>query len=310
MTEKQVLTKKEAKAHMEEIETFIATLPYEGETVLEKAGKRETMLSELMAKKAHEYYVNEVDMRLQPEKLDSVQHDLSEEIDVLEHRLNVYKETATPKEAYFNILKDRSLQKNTPYVMYAGNYVYEVVKDIYEQGAFKTLEIHVSQDSANRLPVVVLEFAHKYRWGVKDHLNDSQKGHWFMFPNMVHDIPLSTLRHSNYSARNFERTLEHIQKVKEDIEKIEAGRKKYKRRYFFLPHIKKRVDNNCDTLIERQKQRLVRDYSELLNEYEAIVDQSPEEWDNQKETITNEMLQMIALLKDRLGLEITTDLDE
>lgn len=304
------LTKASAGAFLDELGLHLATLPFEGKTAYEHAAERETMIDNLMAKQAETYHYNELIQGKADDKIASFEANITDSIELIEKRLAVYKETQTPKEAYFNILDDKALGQMDAYMAYASTYVYAVVKDILDAHSFKHVHLKVSKDVTNRLPTVVLSFAGNHGWGVNDPDNDYQKTFWFLYPTRPHYIPLSTLKRGEPASRDFERTQEHVKKVLADCDTLSANRTKYKRRFFMLPHIRRRIDRNIDWLLNQKTQKLIRLFNSLTESHSQMEDLSEKDVEGFAADAQDEIKRVASLLHDALGVTITTDLDD
>lgn len=309
-TESTHLTKVEAEKFLDQLEMYMATLPYEGKTALEHASERKTMIDDLMSTQADTYYYNELLKETSKEKKAKTDSDIGLAIATLEKQLQTYKQTTSAKEAYFNILDDQELATMRPYVEYGGTHVYDTLKDITDTHAFKHVRLRPSNEYSNRLPSVVLEFVGNFSWSVQDPDNDHGKRHWFLSPRSEQTILLSTLTRGEPGARDFERTSKQVGAIQSYFVEVSAKRTKYKRAFFFLPHIKRRIDENVNESFDSKTQKLIRVYNDLVRAHARMEDLTEEEMVAAKREAQNEVKQVIALLNDRLGLNVSTDMDE
>jgi len=305
MTEKNDhLTKTQLEEKMKEIESALDKIPYKESTVSEEVNASieafEEKTDKLKTRKSKE------EKKLTTDAIEKIKHNIEEEIELLENKVVLYKETKTPKEAYFNVLQNDSLRAMTPYVRFASGWVFAVVEYLKKEHNLKYFKLDYLIEAGNSLPLLCLTTVDN-KWELKNKGDNTiSLNRWYFQGNKGNKVEVSTpLKKNSMNDAFINDRMSNIQKHLDEINEIEKKGSKLLKKFFFLPYMKRRIRSNVNYIVKRKSDHLHYDFLEMKRFYSNMPeDLTMEEEKEEQKRILDELVTIIDFLNEKLGLNI------
>ena len=148
--------------------------------------------------------------------------DVTLEIEELKQKLEALESVSSPKQAYANIMKGRSLAYEGPYTMYATSYVEGKVVEFLEKEKLQFITLELGRLGEMSFPTLTISIKNPY-WKYYDNLYKENMNYIILNtegPNEIYLDNLVEMRTDDYhdSKLELERLLIELKKTEKQIE--------------------------------------------------------------------------------------------